>query len=42
MIAGMEANEKSSAIVNEILLRSRKLNISLVFGLQLISRYLKL
>ena len=31
MIAGMETNEKLSAIVNELFLRDRKNNISLVF-----------
>ena len=31
MMANMEANKKLSSIVNELFLRGRKLNISLVF-----------
>ena len=42
MIADMEANKKLSLIVTELFLRGRKLNISLVWYDQLISKCLKL
>ena len=42
MIAGMEANERLSTIVNELFLRGRKNNISHILYHNPISSYLKL
>ena len=42
MIADMEANKKLNHIVTKLLLRERKLDISVAFILQLFSKCLKL
>ena len=42
MIADTESNKKLSPIVTELLLRGKRLNISLFFYISLISRCLKL
>ena len=42
LIAGMEANERLSTIVNELFLRGRKNNISHILYHNPISSYLKL